>query len=152
MSEHSTWISLYAEAVLFRPAPDLRNPLDPRYKFVFFRSLASNALFNAVKSRLRPKNAQLPLRNTPNSIVVTTTICEGHTVYVYGYGVTEDILRSQFTPYGPIVNISMEVEKNCGFITYEKVMEKTDYEEQCCGSGFVFWVWIRIHTGENRIS
>jgi negative elongation factor E len=42
-------------------------------------------------------------------------------VYVYGYGVTEDILRSQFTPYGPIVNISMEVEKNCGFITYEKV-------------------------------
>ena len=45
----------------------------------------------------------------------------GHTVYVYGYGVTEDILRSQFTPYGPIVNISMEVEKNCGFITYEKV-------------------------------
>ena len=107
-------------------------------QFVFSRSLASNALFNAVKSRLRPKNAQLPLRNTPNSIVVTTTICEGHTVYVYGYGVTEDILRSQFTPYGPIVNISMEVEKNCGFITYEKVMEKTDYEEQCCGSGFVF--------------
>ncbi len=40
---------------------------------------------------------------------------------MYGYGVTEDILRSQFTPYGPIVNISMEVEKNCGFITYEKV-------------------------------
>jgi len=46
---------------------------------------------------------------------------QGHTVYVYGYGVTEDILKSQFTPYGPIVNISMEVEKNCGFITYEKV-------------------------------
>lgn len=46
---------------------------------------------------------------------------QGHTVYVYGYGVTEDILKNQFTPYGPIVNISMEVEKNCGFITYEKV-------------------------------
>lgn len=46
---------------------------------------------------------------------------QGHTVYVYGYGVTEEILRNQFTPYGPIVNISMEVEKNCGFITYEKV-------------------------------
>ena len=46
----------------------------------------------------------------------------GHTVYVYGYGVTEDILKNQFTPYGPIVNISMEVEKNCGFITYEKVI------------------------------
>jgi len=46
---------------------------------------------------------------------------QGHTVYVYGYGVTEEILRNQFTPFGPIVNISMEVEKNCGFITYEKV-------------------------------
>ena len=45
----------------------------------------------------------------------------GHTVYVYGYGITEDLLRSTFTQFGQIVNISMEVEKNCGFITYEKV-------------------------------
>ena len=45
----------------------------------------------------------------------------GHTVYVYGYGITEDMLRSTFTQFGQIVNISMEVEKNCGFITYEKV-------------------------------
>ena len=45
----------------------------------------------------------------------------GHTVYVYGYGISEDLLRSTFTQYGQIVNISMEVEKNCGFITYERV-------------------------------
>ena len=29
--------------------------------------------------------------------------------------------RSSFTKYGQIVNISMEIEKNCGFITYERV-------------------------------
>jgi len=45
----------------------------------------------------------------------------GHTVYVYGYGISEDLLRSTFTQYGQIVNISMEVEKNCGFITYDRV-------------------------------
>lgn len=45
----------------------------------------------------------------------------GHTVYVYGYGITEDMLRTTFVQYGQIVNISMEVEKNCGFITYDKV-------------------------------
>ena len=29
--------------------------------------------------------------------------------------------RSSFTKFGQIVNISMEIEKNCGFITYERV-------------------------------
>lgn len=45
----------------------------------------------------------------------------GHTVYIYGYGLTEEILRTTFAQFGLIVNISMEVEKNCGFITYDKV-------------------------------
>jgi len=45
----------------------------------------------------------------------------GHTVYVFGYQITEELIRSTFTQFGAIVNISMEVEKNCGFITYEKV-------------------------------
>ena len=35
--------------------------------------------------------------------------------------VTYFYFRSTFTQYGQIVNISMEVEKNCGFITYERV-------------------------------
>jgi len=46
---------------------------------------------------------------------------QGHTVYVFGYQISEELLRSTFTQFGTIVNISMEVEKNCGFITYEKV-------------------------------
>ena len=31
------------------------------------------------------------------------------------------LFRSSFTKFGQIVNISMEIEKNCGFITYERV-------------------------------
>jgi len=44
----------------------------------------------------------------------------GNTVYVFGYQITEDLLRNAFMPLGKIVNISMEVEKNCGFVTFDK--------------------------------
>jgi len=44
----------------------------------------------------------------------------GHTVYVFGYSVTEEILKKAFQPFGNIVNISMEIEKNCGFVTFDK--------------------------------
>nr|CAG4646630.1 EOG090X0F8Z [Macrothrix elegans] len=44
----------------------------------------------------------------------------GHTVYVFGYSVTEDILKEAFHSFGNIVNISMEIEKNCGFVTFDK--------------------------------
>ncbi len=36
---------------------------------------------------------------------------QGNTVYVFGYNITEDILRSAMSTQGKIVNISMEVEK-----------------------------------------
>ena len=36
---------------------------------------------------------------------------QGNTVYVYGFGVTEDILQKAFSSFGNLVNISMEVEK-----------------------------------------
>lgn len=44
---------------------------------------------------------------------------QGHTIYVNGEGVTEDILRSAFAPVGNIFNISMELDKNCGFVTFD---------------------------------
>lgn len=44
----------------------------------------------------------------------------GHTVYVFGYNITEDILKKGFQHFGNIVNISMEIEKNCGFVTFDK--------------------------------
>lgn len=44
----------------------------------------------------------------------------GNTIYVFGYQITEELLKSAFGQMGKIVNISMEVEKNCGFVTYDK--------------------------------
>ncbi|XP_072766824.1 negative elongation factor E [Anoplolepis gracilipes] len=44
----------------------------------------------------------------------------GNTIFVCGYKITEDYLKKHFQSFGNIVNISMEVEKNRGFITFEK--------------------------------
>lgn len=46
---------------------------------------------------------------------------QGNTLYVHGVGLAEDLLRSAFSPFGPILSISMEVDKNCGFVTFEKI-------------------------------
>jgi len=45
---------------------------------------------------------------------------QGNTVYVFGYQITEDLLKNALSPLGKIVNISMEVEKNCGFVTFDR--------------------------------
>ncbi len=39
------------------------------------------------------------------------TACPGNTVYVYGYKVNEELLKTTFSQFGKIINISMEVEK-----------------------------------------
>lgn len=44
----------------------------------------------------------------------------GHTICVSGNSVTEDFLRTQFSTFGKIVNVSMEIEKGRGFITFVK--------------------------------
>lgn len=44
----------------------------------------------------------------------------GHTICVSGNSVTEDFLRNQFSTLGKIVNVSMEIEKGRGFITFVK--------------------------------
>lgn len=49
----------------------------------------------------------------------------GYTIFVQGKGVTEDSLKKHFNDYGNIVNVSMEIEKNRGFVTFSKT-EATD--------------------------
>ncbi|XP_018371636.1 PREDICTED: negative elongation factor E [Trachymyrmex cornetzi] len=44
----------------------------------------------------------------------------GNTIYVCGYKITEDYLKKHFQSFGNIIHISMEAEKNHGFITFEK--------------------------------
>lgn len=50
----------------------------------------------------------------------------GNTIYVSGNRLTEDFLHKHFDAFGKIVNISMEIEKGRGFITFQK----TDAAEQ----------------------
>ncbi|XP_039287139.1 negative elongation factor E [Nilaparvata lugens] len=50
---------------------------------------------------------------------------QGNTIFVSGSfapgsNITEDLLKKAFQPCGNIVNISMEVEKNRGFVTFDK--------------------------------
>lgn len=49
----------------------------------------------------------------------------GYTIFVQGKGVTEESLKKHFNDYGNIVNVSMEIEKNRGFVTFSKT-EATD--------------------------
>lgn len=44
----------------------------------------------------------------------------GNTICVSGNSVTEEFLRSQFSTFGKVVNVSMEIEKGRGFITFVK--------------------------------
>ncbi|XP_074100668.1 negative elongation factor E [Cotesia typhae] len=44
----------------------------------------------------------------------------GNTIFVSGYKISEDYLKKHFTSFGNILNISMEAEKNRGFITFDK--------------------------------
>uniref|UniRef100_A0A6B2EEW7 Negative elongation factor E n=1 Tax=Phlebotomus kandelakii TaxID=1109342 RepID=A0A6B2EEW7_9DIPT len=44
----------------------------------------------------------------------------GNTIYVSGNKVTEDFLKKHFSNFGTIVNVSMEIEKGRGFITFSK--------------------------------
>lgn len=44
----------------------------------------------------------------------------GNTIYVSGHRVTDEFLRTHFSVFGKIVNVSMEIEKGRGFITFAK--------------------------------
>ncbi|XP_055611438.1 negative elongation factor E [Uranotaenia lowii] len=44
----------------------------------------------------------------------------GNTIYVSGNKVTEEFLKKHFCDFGEILNISMEIEKGRGFITFAK--------------------------------
>lgn len=49
----------------------------------------------------------------------------GYTIYVSGKTITEDFLKKHFSEFGSIVNVSMEIEKGRGFVTFSKT-EATD--------------------------
>nr|CAG4638786.1 EOG090X0F8Z [Cyclestheria hislopi] len=85
-----------------------------------------NLYENFVSSRdsdTEPVSTSPPKERSPShSVLKSDRPKTGHTVYVFGYSVTEDILKKAFQPFGNIVNISMEIEKNCGFVTFDKTI------------------------------
>ncbi|NIG59735.1 negative elongation factor E-like protein [Pontoporia blainvillei] len=50
---------------------------------------------------------------------------KGNTLYVYGEDMTPTLLRGAFSPFGNIIDLSMDPPRNCAFVTYEK-MESAD--------------------------
>uniref|UniRef100_A0A2M4BWB4 Negative elongation factor E n=1 Tax=Anopheles marajoara TaxID=58244 RepID=A0A2M4BWB4_9DIPT len=64
----------------------------------------------------REKEDQSDRLKTPDSAKERPR--SGNTVYVSGNKVTEDFLKKHFSDYGDILNISMEIEKGRGFITF----------------------------------
>lgn len=50
---------------------------------------------------------------------------KGNTLYVYGVGMSDESLRAAFSVCGNIIDLSMDPQRNCAFITFEK-MESAD--------------------------
>ncbi|CAG0879271.1 unnamed protein product [Darwinula stevensoni] len=67
----------------------------------------------------------------------------GNTIYVFGYNITEELLKRAFQPFGNIINISMEIEKNCGFITFDKT-ECTDRAISSMNGSMVSGVQLKV--------
>ncbi|XP_017129411.1 negative elongation factor E [Drosophila elegans] len=63
-------------------------------------------------------------RGMPEKVVIDTVQPEkpraGNTIFVSGNKVTEDFLKKTFNDYGTIVNVSMEIEKSRGFVSFAK--------------------------------
>lgn len=80
----------------------------PRVKDLYdsFVSAQNSDDKNAVDTQAAPKPAFKPRG--------------GNTIFVCGFKITEDFLKKHFQSFGNIINISMEVEKNHAFITFEK--------------------------------
>jgi len=68
------------------------------------------------KEKEGDKKSNLPHKDKPKT---------GYTIYVSGKTITEDYLKKHFSDFGTIVNVSMEIEKGRGFVTFSKT-EATD--------------------------
>ncbi|CAD5114880.1 DgyrCDS3913 [Dimorphilus gyrociliatus] len=58
----------------------------------------------------------------------------GNTVYVSGHGITEEILRKACSEIGSIININVEPDKHCGFVTFESMEDADTAVNEVSGS------------------
>ncbi|KAL3870607.1 hypothetical protein ACJMK2_038656 [Sinanodonta woodiana] len=76
---------------------------------------------------------------------------KGHTVYVRGFGISEDILRKAFSNIGTIVNINLEASRHCGFVTFDK-MESADLAIQEVNGGMIEGVQMQVSMARRQPS
>lgn len=84
---------------------------------MFFSNRSISFLYQQFeKEKEEEKKPNIPLKDKPKT---------GYTIYVSGKTITEDFLKKHFSEFGTIVNVSMEIEKGRGFVTFSKT-EATD--------------------------
>ncbi|KAL4218933.1 Serine/threonine-protein kinase N2 [Mactra antiquata] len=76
---------------------------------------------------------------------------KGNTVYVHGHGVSEDLLRKAFHNFGNIVNVSLEKERHCGFVTFDK-MDSADMAIQEVDGAMIDSVQLRVSMARRQPS
>lgn len=82
-----------------------------------FRNRSISFLYQQFeKEKEGDKKSNIPHKDKPKT---------GYTIYVSGKTITEDFLKKHFSEFGTIVNVSMEIEKGRGFVTFSKT-EATD--------------------------
>ncbi|XP_030658386.1 negative elongation factor E isoform X2 [Nomascus leucogenys] len=76
------------------------------------------------RDRDRDRDREGPFRRS-DSFPERRAPRKGNTLYVYGEDMTPTLLRGAFSPFGNIIDLSMDPPRNCAFVTYEK-MESAD--------------------------
>ncbi|XP_065200929.1 negative elongation factor E [Planococcus citri] len=56
----------------------------------------------------------------PESSKIDKQPKQGNTIFVSGYKINEEFLRKTFAQFGNIISVTMESEKNRGFVTFKK--------------------------------
>jgi len=84
------------------------------------KKVTKNLYETFVAARDREERGIADVGESMSSLKSSDKPRQGNTVYVFGYQITEDLLKNALSPLGKIVNISMEVEKNCGFVTFDR--------------------------------
>lgn len=99
----------------------------PKPKFNLYDNFVSATSTKAEETRES-------LGNQKGEASVLSQAKRGHTIYVNGAGLSEEILKKACASFGTIVNISSEFEKNCGFVTFEKSESADEAIERLNGS------------------
>lgn len=71
------------------------------------------------------------------------------TIYVSGNKVSEEFLRTQFSQFGTITNVSMEIEKGRGFVTFSKT-ESADKAISECHSKVVAGISLQVQLARHQ--